>query len=717
MEVDQNGGDRHRAPGSQIGHFRLVRILSSGSIGAIYAATDLETGKAVAIKEARARGDRDGVDFVDTGPTARSQSTADALAREAEILSVLRHPNVVQLKQTCFDDGKAYLVLEHLEGMDLETSLLKVGRPLGELAIRAFLLPLIEAVDYIHRAGFLHQDLKPGNIGQRRNGEPVIVDFGASRDYEHPVARRSRWSYVTAGYAPPERYLEDGIEGPWTDIYALGAIAYRAIAGKAPPAALDRLEAETITPAVEVGRDRYSKPFLQAIDWALELDPAARPQSAAAWKQALAASTRETPMPKQTEPHSAPDDLRDPYPPTERVERLPRADVGRSRFADAEGVQAHEAVKRRFRAWIWTALAAFIAGTAAAGWFGWPLYQRYFKQTWIVDASGGGDTTTIAEAISRAPDNATILVRPGVYAESLAIDRPVQIKPAETEGDAPVIAPPEGPCLVASAMTGSVVGLRLQGPAPAVTQPSATVPCIDIVASGVLVEGNEILNPSGPAIRIRAGAAPTIRGNTITETGGPGILISSGARGAILDNRIQGAKKSGMIITGGASPRVAGNVIEDSGEAGVLFANAAAGQFEDNVIRSSTASGIEVRATADPVVTGNRIESAGEAGIFVYDLGKGRFESNELISSGYSGLVIASGGTPHFTANVIRGSKEHGILVLGRSGGVLNDNTIVGNNGHGIALAKEAMVELGANTLDENMEPQILKDWASSPQN
>ena len=135
------------------------------------------------------------------------------------------------------------------------------------------------------------------------------------------------------------------------------------------------------------------------------------------------------------------------------------------------------------------------------------------------------------------------------------------------------------------------------------------------------------------------------------------------------------------------------------------------------MIRSSTASGIEVRATADPVVTGNRIESAGEAGIFVYDLGKGRFESNELISSGYSGLVIASGGTPHFTANVIRGSKEHGILALGRSGGVLNDNTIVGNNGHGIALAKDAMVETGTNTLDENMEPQILKDWASSPQN
>ena len=422
-------------------------------------------------------------------------------------------------------------------------------------------------------------------------------------------------------------------------------------------------------------------------------------------------------MPNETEPHRAPDDLRDPYPPTERIERQPRAEVGQSSFAGTETVQTQAAVPRKSRAWILLALVPVIASAAAAGWFGWPLYQRHFKQTWIVDASGGGDTATIADAMSQAPDNATILVRPGVYAESLAMDRSVQLKPAETEGEAPVIAPPEGPCLIVRAKTGSVSGLRLQGPAPAVTPPPDTVPCIDIVASGVLVEGNEILNPAGPAIRIRAGAEPTVRGNTITDTGGPGILISSGAGGAVLDNKIRGAEKSGVIIAGGAAPRLAGNVIEDSGEAGVLFAEAAAGRFEDNVIRSSAASGIEVRATADPVVTGNRIESAGEAGIFIYDLGKGRFESNEVISSGYSGLVIASGGSPHFTANEIRDSKEHGILALGLSGGVIKDNTIAGNAGHGIALAKEATVELGANTLEENMEPQILQDWASKPQN
>jgi len=710
-ELDPNGPERYRARGSQVDGFRLVRILSSGSHGTIYAAKDLETGEAVAIKEAPAKEGGDG------GPAASSQSTAGALTREAEVLSVLRHPNVVQLKQACFEDGKAYLVLEHLEGLDLETSLLKAGRPLDESAVQAILLPLIEAVDHIHGAGFLHQDLKPGNIGFRRNGEPVIVDFGASRNYGVPGAGRSPWSYVTAGYAPPERYLEDGAEGPWSDIYALGAIAYRAIAGKAPPAATDRLVTETKTPAVEIGKGRCSTSFLQAVDWALELDPAARPQSAEAWKHALTASLCETPMPKQTEPDGAPDDPHDAYPPTEKVERRPYADIQRSHHAAAERPRAQVTAKRRFGAWIWLVLVAVMAGAATAGWFGWPLYQRYFKHTWIVDASGGGDTDKIAEAIARAPDNATILVRPGLYAESLVVDRPLHLMPAETDGEAPVIAPPEGPCLVVRARTGSVVGLRLQGPGPAVTQPPAMVPCIDIVASGVLIEGNRILNPSGPAIRIRGGAEPTILGNSITGTGGAGILISSGARGTVVDNRIQGAEKSGIVVADGAKPRVVGNVIEDSGEAGVLFAKASAGEFEDNVIKSSKASGIEVRAMADPVVTGNRIESAGQAGIFVYDLGMGRFQLNELVASGYSGLVIASGGAPRFTANVIRGSKEHGILAIGPSGGTLSNNTIIDNKGHGIALAKEATVELGTNNLGENMEPQILEGWAPRPRN
>ena len=687
----------------RIGRYRLLGLLGAGSNGAIHAAEDPETGESVAIKLAHPS-EGEGV-----GPSA-----TEAVEHEAALLSKLQHPNVVRLKQSAAHDGAAYLVLEHLEGMDLETSLLAAGRPLEESALRALLLSLAEALAHIHEAGVLHRDLKPGNIGRRRSGEPVIVDFGAAERRDLSPTEAGRWSDVTAGYGAPEQYLAGGAEGPWTDVYGLGAIAYRAIAGVAPPAAPARQAGEPMTPAVEAGEGRYSAALLRAVDWALELDPEARPQSAVAWAQALQDPSGETSMPDDQQRSDAGSRAPDPYPPTQRIERASAAAAATPAPASHKPIArapAQVAGMAGPRPWVWLLLIALWAGVATAGWFGWPLYQRYYKTTWIVDASGGGDTLTIAEAISRAADNATILVRPGTYAESLELDRPVFLRAEVLGAEAPLVAPLEGPCVVFRAATGAIVGLHLRGAEPAETVPPPAEPCLDIAASEVLVEANTIESLSGPAIRVRDGAAPTVRANTITGAGGPGILVSTGARGVILDNTIEGVGGAGLVVRGGSAPEIIGNIIADSGAAGVLFAEAAGGRFEKNIVKSSVASGIEIGANADPIVIGNRIESAGQAGIFVYDLGKGRFRDNEVISSGYSGLVIAAGGAPDFVTNLIRDSAEHGILAIERGGGVIDDNTVRDNKGHGIALARNTDVELGENMLESNKEPQVLDDW------
>ncbi len=686
-----------------IGRFRLLGVLGRGSSGTIHWAEDLETGERVAIKLARADRDEDG-----GGPGA-----TEVLEREAELLSRLRHPNVVRLKRSAAEEGSAYLVLEHLEGLDLETSLLAAGKPLEEAALRPLLRSLAEALVHIHEVGVLHRDLKPGNIGRRRGGEPVIVDFGAAARQDRPSVDSGRWSDVTAGYAAPEQYLVGGAEGPWTDIYGLGAIAYRAIAGVAPPAAPDRQAGETMAPAAEAGEGRYSAALLRAVDWALELDPEARPQSAVAWAQALEDADGETRMPDDQPRSGAESRAPDPsYPPTERVERIAGQVPAPVSRAPVAVVKAKKAGLSGPRPWVWIALIVVWGGVASAGWLGWPLYERHYKTTWIVDAAGGGDTLTIGEALAKAADEATILVRPGTYAESLSLDRPVYLKAApDTGGEAPLLAPPEGPCIIIRATAGAVVGLRLRSAAPAENTPPTAEPCIDIAASDVLVEGNEIESLSGPAIRLRNGAAPTVRANRITGSGGPGILFATGARGAIVENTIEDIGGSGMIVRGGAAPDITGNLIADSGSAGVLFAEAAGGRFEKNTVKSSAASGIEIGSSADPIVAGNRIESAGQAGIFVYDLGRGRFRDNEVISSSYSGLVIAAGGAPDFEANLIRDSAEHGILAIGRGAGVIDGNAVLENKGHGIALARDTDIELGENALESNKEPQVFDGW------
>ena len=89
-------------------------------------------------------------------------------------------------------------------------------------------------------------------------------------------------------------------------------------------------------------------------------------------------------------------------------------------------------------------LAALAAAGVAAGLYGWPLYERYVKSEWLVDQAGGGDATTIADALARARDDAIIRIGPGTYAESLRIERPVTL--IALEGATPVVAPESGPC-------------------------------------------------------------------------------------------------------------------------------------------------------------------------------------------------------------------------------------------------------------------------------
>jgi len=143
----------------------------------------------------------------------------------------------------------------------------------------------------VHRAGFMHRDIKPGNILLNAKGVPVLVDFGSARQ-EIGGRSRSITSVVTPGYAPIEQYSSRGNQGPWTDIYALGAVAYRAITGEAPPDATERVRKDPMTPATDAARGKYSAKFLAAVDWALAVDEDKRPQDVDAWREVLTDESR-----------------------------------------------------------------------------------------------------------------------------------------------------------------------------------------------------------------------------------------------------------------------------------------------------------------------------------------------------------------------------------------------------------------------------------------
>ena len=663
-----------RVPELFAGRFQAVREIGHGAAGGLTLATDRESGARVVIKRA---------------------SDPELVRHEADVLAALVHPGIVRLVERHEAATPPFLVLEPVEGEDLEAVLRRHGGTLDATRLGRLLLRLTEILAFVHGSGFLHRDLKPGNVLIRPDGSPVIVDLGAAVAQDQVGSGRP-WSFVTEGYAAPEQYFADQREGPWTDIYGLGALAYRALSGSAPAAALIRAGGAPGEPLAVAGARALA--LRKAIDWALEPEAADRPQTVAAWRERLVGALAEqdeiTQQPAASVAANRSGAVADDYPPTVRVVRARTGQVDRraERPADPPPGGSRRAVLP-----LALILGLLAFGLGAAVFYGWPLYERYLKTAWRVDQAGGGDTLTIADALARARDDAVITVGPGTYRESLRLERPVHL--VADEGAMPVVAPQSGPCALVTSLTGSIVGLTWQA-APPATEGAAA--CVVLAGGGITLEGNQIAG-EGVGLAIRDGADPVVRGNRLE---GVGLVVTAGGRGTITGNSIVDAAGSSLVVRGGADPSLSDNVIEGGG--GVVFAEGAAGSLVGNRLLATDATAIRVTTGARPRVIGNTIEDAREAGIFVYDGGGGRFEDNTIAGSGLSGMVIAGSGRPELVANRIRGNAEHGVLVVEGGSALVEGNEITANRGHGIALGAGSEVELADNRLDDNDEPQLV---------
>jgi hypothetical protein len=157
---------------------------------------------------------------------------------------------------------------------------------LKESFLRSMFSGLLDGLGEVHGCGLLHLDIKPANIWLRDDGSPVLLDFGAAR-YAVDIGPPEPRAMYTPGYAAPEQYHGKFTLGPWTDIYAVGACIYAALAGAAPQAADERLVDDQLLPARQRWGMDYSPRLLATIDECLRLDPTRRPQHARALQASL----------------------------------------------------------------------------------------------------------------------------------------------------------------------------------------------------------------------------------------------------------------------------------------------------------------------------------------------------------------------------------------------------------------------------------------------
>ncbi len=295
-------------PGTRLlyGQFKVESFLNSGGFGITYLARD-SLSRLVVVKECFPASFCRRVDNV-VGPRARQRqeefrSIVDQFQQEAQNLARLDHPYIVKVHQVFEDNETAYMAMDYIQGPDLlETVEGKVPR-LTPQEITTILAKVLEAVGYVHDQGLLHRDISPDNILlDRESGNPVLIDFGASRK---EMTRKSRalsgLRVVKDGYSPQEFYIAGSKQAPCSDLYALAASFYHLITGETPRSSQERLsaianrEADPHQPLS--GRIAgYPAGFLAAIDKAMSIFPRDRLQSAAEW-QAMLREEATAPLP------------------------------------------------------------------------------------------------------------------------------------------------------------------------------------------------------------------------------------------------------------------------------------------------------------------------------------------------------------------------------------------------------------------------------------
>ena len=288
-------------PGTRFEEYRLDAVLGAGGFGITYRAYDANLDKFVAIKEYlpsefATRAERYTVVLQSSTDAQDYHWGLNRFLDEARTLARFDHPHLNKVYQFFESNGTAYMVLEYIQGETLAERLTR-ERQLPEESLQRLLDEVLSGLAVMHEAGYVHRDIKPGNLMLREEDDSaVILDFGAARQ---AVGQRSKaiTSILTPGYAPIELYDSQADDvGPWSDVYALGMVAYRCISGVSDselPDAVTRGRTQRkgqvdLHPAIEAGKGQYNPKLLEAIDWAIEVDEEDRPQSVNAWRGALA---------------------------------------------------------------------------------------------------------------------------------------------------------------------------------------------------------------------------------------------------------------------------------------------------------------------------------------------------------------------------------------------------------------------------------------------
>ncbi|MCK1489753.1 protein kinase [Bradyrhizobium sp. 180] len=274
--------------GDTIAGYEIVREIGHGGFGIVYEAFNPVIEDRAAIKQFMPRGlgsFRQGTMVIqDDDNWELHQKILERFEEEARLQSKFSHPNILKVKNFIRADNTGYMVADYIEGTTLAQFLNQYGKVFpSEEMFRSLMEPIAEAIAYAHERFALHRDISPDNIMIDKDLKPILVDFGAAkRDLRRSPTYSSIIPYREL-YAPVEQRqpAAERPEGYYTDIFAFAGTMYHLLAGEAPVGPLDRAlsQKDPYIPLAQKAKTKCSEAVCRAIDQALALAPASRPQT------------------------------------------------------------------------------------------------------------------------------------------------------------------------------------------------------------------------------------------------------------------------------------------------------------------------------------------------------------------------------------------------------------------------------------------------------
>jgi len=546
--------------------------------------------------------------------------------REARAAGSLNHPNVVTVFEFGEDAGTYYLAMERLEGEDLDALIRARQLPMADLL--ELLAQACEGLAYAHERGIVHRDIKPANILVGRSGKRLVaklMDFGLAVVGHSDLTQEGNWM-GTVNYMAPE-YLDSGKAGPASDIFAMGVILYEILSGGLRP-----FTGETATAV------------LTAI---LRQPPAPLPADLAQGFQPELLEVAHRALAKQP------------------GERYPSA------YALADAIRQAGAAPAAVLAAIPGRLPA--APPAPAG----PALDS--GPVLVVGKGGKGQCMSVRVALRQAGPGTRILVLPGIYRESLVVDKAVAIIGQGEPGEV-VIESAKGPCLSLQAAGARLGNLLLQA------LPGEPGPALEILQGGALVENCEISAAQGPAVAIAgAGVEPLLRDCTLRSAGLVGVQVRDLAKVRLEDCLVEAEAGTGLRGGPGTGLELLRCRVQNGRGVGLALEPGARLTMADCQVSGQEAGGVEVEADARAELKRCRILDSGSVGVLLLEHGQAVLEDCDLSGHAAAGL--------------------HGV---GGAMAQLQGCRVSGNPGYGAAIAGEALLTLDQCELKGNGEAAVL---------